>query len=171
MAVEGGYQWSALAWRPLIRIGAFQGSGDEDPADERYETFFELLPTVRKYSLTASYNLMNSIDLFAQFSLRPRAPLTLGIDLHRVGLTEPNDRWYFGAGATQERGTIFGYGARVSHGSTNLGTVIQGSGRYDFGAHWSVNGFLGLIKEGQVVRDSFDGDTLSYGYLENAVRF
>jgi hypothetical protein len=171
IAVEAGYQWSGVAWHPWIRFGAFRSSGDDDPDDDRHGTFFQLLPTVRKYSLTASYNLMNSTDLFVQATLRPRPALGLGIDLHRVGLTEATDRWYFGSGATQERGTTFGYGARTSNGSTNLGTVIQGSASYDINPHWSVNGYLGLFNGGQVVLGSFDGEKLTYGYLENAVRF
>ncbi len=171
IAAEGGYQWSEVAWRPWIRFGLFRSSGDDDPADDRHETFFQLLPTVRKYSLTASYNLMNSTDVFVQALLRPRPPLNLRIDLHLVGLTEAADRWYLGAGATQKRGTNFGYGARTSSGSTDLGTVIQGSVSYRIDSHWSVNGFLGLINAGRVVLGSFDGDKLTYGYVENAVSF
>ena len=171
IAAEGGYQWSEVAWRPWLRFGVFRSSGDDDPADDRHETFFQLLPTVRKYSLTASYNLMNSTDVFVQAILRPRPTLNLGIDLHHVGLTEAADRWYLGAGATQERGTNFGYGARTSSGSTNLGTVVQGSVSYRINSHWSVNGFLGLINAGRVVLGSFDGEKLIYGYVENAVSF
>ena len=130
-----------------------------------------MLPTVRKYSLTASYNLMNSTDLFVQAILRPRPPLGLRIDLHRIGLSESADRWYFGSGATQKRGTIFGYGARTSNGSTDFGTVIEGAASYTVNSHWSVNGYLGLINGGDVVRGSFDGDKLTFGYFENVVSF
>ena len=49
--------------------------------------------------------------------------------------------------------------------------MIQGSARYRIDPHWSVNGFLGLISGGDVVQGSFDGDTLTYGYIENAVSF
>jgi hypothetical protein len=171
IAAEGGYQWSEVAWRPWIRLGVFRGSGDADPADDRHDTFFQLLPTVRKYSLTASYNLMNSTDIFVQVLLQPRPPLNLRIDLHRVGLAEAADRWYLGAGATQRRGTTFGYGARPSNDSTDLGTVIEGSASYQVNAWWSVNAFLGLIHAGGAVRGSFDGDTLRFGYVESVVSF
>jgi hypothetical protein len=171
VAAEGGYQWEEVAWQPWIRFGAFRSSGDTDPEDSRHETFFQILPTVRKYSLTTTYNLMNSTDLFLQAILQPRPPLNVRIDLHQVGLAEAADRWYFGSGATQQRGTIFGYGARASNGSTTLGTVIQGSASYAINQRWSVNGFFGLIKSGDVVAGSFDGDTLSYGYIENTFSF
>ena len=138
---------------------------------DRHQTFFQLLPTVRKYSLSTSYNLMNSTDLFIQVTVRPRPPLSLPIDLHSIELTEAADRWYFGSGATQKRGTIFGYGSRPSNRSTKLGTVVEGTASYDVNPHWSVNGYLGFLNGGPVVLGSFDDRWLTYGFLENIVRF
>ena len=171
IAAETGHRWNNVAWRPWIRVGAFRSSGDRNPTDDRHDTFFQILPAVRKYSLTTSYNLMNSTDIFIQAMFAPRPTLDLRVDLHQVGLAEAADRWYLGAGATQERGSFFGYGARTSNGSTSLGTVVQGSAGYRLTPRWSVNGFLGVITGGGVVLGSFDGDTLTYGYLENVLSF
>ncbi|MBU23888.1 MAG: hypothetical protein CL476_12410 [Acidobacteria bacterium] len=171
VAAEAGYQWSEAPWRPWLRGGVFRGTGDDDPDDDRHGTFFQMLPTVRKYSLSASYDLMNSADVFAQVVLRPTPPLNIRLDVHRITLTEGPDRWYFGSGATQNMGTIFGFGARPSGGETDFGTVVEGSAGYTINPHWSINGYVGLINGGAVVAESFDGDNLTFAYFEQGLRF
>ena len=68
-----GYQWTAAPWRPWLRAGWFRSSGDRDAGDDRHGTFFQMLPTARRYSLSTIYNLMNLTELFGQVLLRPRA--------------------------------------------------------------------------------------------------
>lgn len=148
-----------------------RASGDDDPADDRHGTFFQMLPTVRRYSQTASYSQMNHTDLFAQAILRPAPPLGLRLDVHRIGLASPADHWYFGSGATQARGTTFGFATRPSRGGSDLGIATEMSADYTLSPHWSINGFLGVMRGGQVVRRSFSGRTLTYGYLENVIQF
>jgi hypothetical protein len=171
VAAEAGYQWSNARWRPWVRGGIFRGSGDDDPNDDRHGTFFQMLPTVRKYALSASYNLMNSIDVFAQVVLRPTPLLNIRFDVHRVSLTESADRWYLGSGATQNNGTIFGYGTRASGGQSSLGTVLEGSAGYTITPNWSLNGYIGYVKGGGVVEHSFEGDQLTFSYIEQVLRF
>ena len=81
------------------------------------------------------------------------------------------DGWYFGSGATQNTGTIFGFGSRPSNGAKDLGTVIEGSATYTVTPHWSVNGYAGFIKGGAVVRRSFAGDRLTFAYFENVFSY
>ena len=169
--VEGGHQWSDSLWRPWIRAGFLRASGDDDPADDRHGTFFQMLPTVRRYSQTATYSQMNHTDLFAQAILRPASPLGLRLDLHRIGLASSRDHWYFGSGATQARGTTFGFSTRPSNGRTDLATSTEVSADYTVSRHWSINAFVGMMRGGQVVRRSFQGSTLSFGYLENVIQF
>jgi hypothetical protein len=171
VAVEAGHQWNRSRWRPWVRGGALRASGDEDPSDRRHGTFFQMLPTVRRYSFSTAYSQMNLIDSFVQAILRPRPPLGLRIDVHRVSLAEPADRWYAGSGATQNRGSIFGYVPRLSQGGATLGTVVEGSADYTVSPHWSVNGYIGHIKGGDVIRRSFSGTTLTFAYVENVLQF
>jgi hypothetical protein len=126
---------------------------------------------VRRYAQTAAYSQMNNTDLFAQAILRPRPALGLRVDVHRLGLATSRDHWYFGSGATQARGTTFGFSTRSSNGRTDLGTSTEIGADYTLSRHWSINGFLGVIRGGRVVRDSFRGSTLSFGYLENVLQF
>ena len=93
VAAELGHQWTTAPWRPWVRIGGLRSSGDDDPGDDRHGTFFQMLPTVRRYSQTAAYSQMNNTNLFAQVQLRPAEPLALRVDVHRVGLATARDLW------------------------------------------------------------------------------
>jgi hypothetical protein len=45
------------------------------------------------------------------------------------------------------------------------------SAGYAISRPWSVNGYIGVMKGGSVVRRTFAGDWLTFVYLENVVRF
>jgi hypothetical protein len=171
VVLEGGYQWTEMPWQPWVRGGLLYASGDDRPGDERHGTFFQMLPTVRRYSMTTAYSQMNLNDRFAQLMARPNSRLTLRGDVHWLSLAEGADRWYFGSGATQEEGSIFGFAARPSGGDTGFGTAIEGSADYTVNRHFSVNGYVGHIRGGDVVRRSFTGESLTFGYLETQIRF
>src|SRR5262245_51804675 len=72
VAIEGGHQWTATRWQPWLRGGYLYASGDGDAGDNRHGTFFEMLPTVRRYAQSALYSQMNNTDFFAQLFARPR---------------------------------------------------------------------------------------------------
>lgn len=171
VAAEFGYQWTGPAQRPWIRAGLFRSTGDKNPRDTRHTTFFQMLPTGRKYSLSTVYALMNLTDVFAQVMARPHPKLSVRIDLHRVALTQSADRWYGGSGATQSAGTMFGYAGRPSRGATSLGTVLEGAADCTITSRWSVNGYVGWIDGGDVVRGNFAGHSLTFAYVENVLQF
>jgi hypothetical protein len=70
------------------------------------------MPTVRKYSLSTVYSLMNLDDVFVHAFFRPSPNWNVRVDLHRLDLATAQDRWYSGSGATQKTGTNFGYAGR-----------------------------------------------------------
>lgn len=170
-AAEAGYQWPGVPGTPWVRVGWNRASGDEDGADGEHGTFFPMLPTVRKYSLSATYATMNLDDRFAQVIARPHPTVTVRGDVHWLRLAEPADLWYAGSGATQRRGTIFGYAGRRSGGSTSFGTALEGSADWTITPHWSINAYLGWIRGSDVVRASFAGDRLTFAYFENVLQF
>jgi hypothetical protein len=170
-AAEVGHQWATPSWHPWLRGGFLYASGDHDPADDSHGTFFQMLPTVRRYAQTASYSQMNSTDAFAQALLRPTPALGVRIDLHRVGLAAARDLWYFGSGPTQSRGATFGFAGRPSNGATDLASIAEGSVDYTISRRWSVNGYIGVAKGGKVVRRTFAESTMTFGYLENVIQF
>lgn len=171
VAVEAGHQWMTARWQPWLRGGYLYASGDGDASDNRHGTFFEMLPTVRQYAQSALYSQMNNTDLFAQMLARPRSNINVRFDWRRIGLASSQDGWYYGSGATQQHGSIFGFATRPSFGSTHLATIGEGSIDYAIGPHWSVNGYLAIGRGGGVVTSAFAGRTLTFAYLENVFQF
>ncbi len=170
-ALEAGYQWIRVRGRPWLRGGWLYASGDRDPSDDRHETFFQMLPTVRRYSLSATYSQMNLSDLFVQTLINPTTRLSIRADLHRLTLARGADRWYFGSGATQNEGRIFGFGTRASAGASDLGTVLEGSADVRVVPRWTVGGYLGSIFGGEVVTRTFAGSHLVFGFVESTIQF
>lgn len=172
ITTEAGLQWTTPRWKPWIRGGFTHASGDKDPNDNRHGTFFQVLPTVRKYSLSATYSIMNLNDGFVQVLATPRPNVSLRLDVHALSLASAADRWYYGSGATQKAG-VFGYAGRPSKGATSLGTVTEGSVDYRINPRWSINGYLGIFRGGDVVKATFTGGDrpLTFGYLENVLQF
>lgn len=171
IAAEAGHQWGSTRWQPWLRAGMLWASGDDDSTDNKHGTFFQMLPTVRRYAQTALYSQMNSSDLFVQALARPTSVIGLRADVHRVGLATAQDLWYFGSGATQVRGTQFGFATRPSHGRRDLATVLELSTDYAAARHWSINAFLGVARGGEIVRRAFAGRTMTFAYLENVLQF
>jgi alginate export protein len=171
IAAEVGHQWTSAGWSPWLRAGLLWASGDGDPANRRHGTFFQMLPTVRRYAQSAVYSQMNQTELFAQALLRPTGSLTLRADYHRVSLATAQDRWYFGSGATQSRGSLFGFSTRPSNGDTHLADVTEISADHLVAPHWSVNGYIGLLRGGPVVRSAFAGSMMTFAYVENVIQF
>jgi hypothetical protein len=170
LALEGGYRWK-MRWQPWVRGGVLQASGDSSAADDRHGTFFPMLPTVRKFAFTTAYAPMNLRDVFVEVITRPMSRVTARVDARRLWLSESADLWYTGSGASQTRGTNFGYAGRRSGGSTDLGAVIEGAADVAVAPHVSVNGFIGAMHAGRVVRSLFAGDWLRFAYIESVIQF
>ncbi len=171
LAVEAGYQWTSSRARPWLRAGLFRGTGDEDAADSTHGTFFQMLPTSRKYAFSTAYNLMNLTDVFAQVQARPHANLGVRMDAHRLRLTRATDLWYSGSGASTRDGTSFGFAGRRANGSNDLGWIVEGAADWTVSRHLSVNGYLGRMSGGAVVGRLFQGTRLTFGYVEGVITY
>jgi hypothetical protein len=171
MSFEGGYQWTAAAGRPWLRGGWLRGSGDGDSSDRQHETFFQMLPTVRRHSLSATYSQMNLRDLFIEVLATPSSRVSTRAEVHQLTLDQSSDRWYFGSGATQREGRIFGFSTRSSGGASSLGTVIEGSADVRVLPRWTVGSYLGVIRGGEVVRRTFADRHLLFGFIESTLQF
>ena len=171
LAGELGYQWTAAPARPWLRVGVFRSSGDKDATDGTHGTFFQMLPTGRKYAFSTAYSLMNLTDVFAQLQTRPSSRLGFRLDWHRLRLTQAADLWYAGSGAAAREGTSFGFAGRRANGSRDLGWVIEGAADWTISRHVSANAYLGRMAGGEVVGRLFQGRRLIFGYLETIVAF
>jgi hypothetical protein len=166
-ALEAGMQPSAIPWKPWIRTGFNMSSGDEDAADGDHESFFQIMPTPRQYSLSTFYNLMNNQDFFVQLLLRPIAGLVWRTDFHLIRLTEDDDLWYFGGGATRElRNPGFGYGGRPSGGENSLMEVLETQLSYNWNDYITTTAYYGHGFGEDVVGADFTNKDANYGYLE-----
>jgi hypothetical protein len=171
VSAEAGYQWPKATWEPWLRGGFSWFSGDSASADAHHRTFFPMLPTVRRYSLSTLYSMANLRDVMVQAMLRPSRDLSVRIDTHLVSLANRADGWYAGSGATQQSGRVFGYTLRPSGGQTRLMEVVEGSADWRIGPRWSINGYAGAATRGPVVRASFSDGPAVFFYLENVVQF
>lgn len=170
-ALEGGYQWLEIPWQPHVRTGWVYGSGDGKPGDGRHSTFFQILPTARKFAQFPFYNLMNSSDLFVQGFFKPAKKLGIRADWHWIELAERNDRWYSGAGATQERGQIFGFTGRTSQGERDLGHLVDVALTYTPNPKVTAYLYCGHVFGGDVVKSIYGESDANFAYCEIELKF
>jgi hypothetical protein len=168
-AVELGYQLPSVLAQPWLRIGYDASSGDGDPSDGHHETFFQVLPTARVYAQLPFFNLMNSRDLFAQLLLRPHARLTIRIDYHWLSLSERDDLWYAGGGATNDK--IFGFSGSPSGGHRDLAHLVDASATVALHDRLSLGLYYGHAFGRSVVRTTFDDATADYGFVELTFKY
>jgi hypothetical protein len=164
-AIEGGYQLAKVATSPWLRGGWSRSTGDNNPADNIHNTFFQVLPTPRIYARIPFYNLMNSTDSFVQLMDKPVKRVALRSDLHWLQLTSSHDLWYLGGGAFDNK--VFGYVGRPANGSSSLASVA------DISADWNTSknidlAFYYAYAEGKSVVTAIypAGRNMQYGYVE-----
>lgn len=171
LAFEAGWQPQNWPWRPWLRVGYNRSSGDDDPNDGDHETFFQILPTARVYSFTTFYNLMNNEDAFFQLILRPIPGLIWRTDFHNIRVSEKNDLWYQGAGATlQDRQPGFGYVGRPAFGKRGLFQIIESTLNYTVNKHVNVNVFFAHVFGDSIVDRIFPGNDANFGYIEMTLK-
>ena len=170
LALELGHRWTGPAWAPWLRGGFSWASGDGDADDGRHRTFFQMLPSSRKFALSSTYTHMNLRDLFVQALVEPRG-VRARIEVHRLSLASGRDLWYYGSGATSSSDRYFGYSGRGGASESDLGTVLEGTIDVPIVKHWSVNAYLGVMWGGAVVDQLFTDKRFALWTLENVIRF
>jgi hypothetical protein len=169
-AIEGGHRWTHASYRPWLRAGYLWASGDGHGEDGRHGTFFQMIPSSRKYGKSSVYAQMNLHDAFAQLSVEPRA-VKARIEVHALRLASGADLWYAGSGATASGGRYFGFAGRAANGARSLGTVIEGAIDVPIMKYWSINGYAAVMSAGDVVRQQFSNKHLTMWSAENVIRF
>ncbi|HYE84913.1 MAG TPA: alginate export family protein [Vicinamibacterales bacterium] len=170
LAIEAGHRWSGPAWRPRLRGGYLWASGDRNPDDGRHGTFFQMIPSSRKFALSSVYAQMNLSDAFAQLLIEPTG-LRARIEVHALHLASGRDLWYQGSGATAAKGRYFGFSARPADGRRSLGSVVEGTVEIPLRKFWSLNGYAGVMSAGDAVQVMFTGQRLTLWSIENVIRF
>jgi Alginate export len=155
-AVEAGVQPGGLgALKPWLRAGWYRSTGDDDPADGRHETFFQVLPTPRIYARFPFYNGMNLQDVFASLVLRPDPRVTLRGDVHALRLSDGADLWYSGGGAFEDE--TFGYAGRPGGGRRGLATLVDLGADFRVRPWATVSAYVAGAYGGDVIRAIYPG--------------
>ncbi|CAD6875422.1 hypothetical protein [Methylomonas fluvii] len=164
--VEAGYQWAGLPLKPWVRGGFFQSSGDANANDGKHGTFFQVLPTVRLYAKFPFFNLMNLNDAFAQLIVSPTDNTKVAVDFHHLTLSERNDLFYAGAGASSQDNS-FGFLGRPSNGNSTIGELVDISFTHNINKELSWNAYYAHAFGGSYVdnfyRQKQDAD---FAYVE-----
>lgn len=164
-ALEGGYRLTAVRSMPWLRAGWWRASGDNNPSDNKNNTFFQLLPTPRVYARLPFYNLMNNTDTFVQLIDDPAKRLQLRSDLHWIDLTSGKDLWYLGGGAFDNK--VFGFTGRPANGHTSFATVADISSDWQTTKNLAINLYYGHGWGKQVVSSIYPtGPNIQFGYVE-----
>ena len=82
------------------------------------------------------------------------------------------DQWYLGAGATKDRGNIFGYVGRPSFGATNLAKVLDLTVAYDINQHINLNAYYAHAWGDDVIENIYSrDDDANFFYFEMKLKF
>ena len=164
-AVEGGYQLTKAPTAPWLRGGWFRSSGDNNAIGGTHNTFFQMLPTPRVYARLPFYNLMNNTDEFVQLLDKPAKRLALRADLHWLQLTSPDDLWYLGGGAYDNK--VFGFTGRPANGHTSFASVPDISADWQVSKNVALNFYYAYAQGKTVVAAIYPTDrNMQYGYVE-----
>ncbi|MGC2619963.1 MAG: alginate export family protein [Acidobacteriaceae bacterium] len=169
-ALEGGYRATSVPSSPWLRGGWWRSTGDNDPTDNKQNTFFQVLPTPRVYARLPFYNLMNSTDTFAQIIDKPAKKLELRSDIHWLDLTSGKDLWYLGGGAFDNK--VFGFTGRPGNGHTAFATVADISSDWQTTDHLALNAYYGYGRGKGTIKTIYPtGSNVQFGYLELVYRW
>jgi hypothetical protein len=128
VVAQGGYTFSDAWATPRLGLEYAHGSGDDDPKDDKHETFDNLFPTNHKfYGYMDFLSLQNIHDVRGILQLKPHPRMTMALEGHGFWLANTHDNLYNAAGAP--RGGITatpgnGYGINSGYGSF-VGTELD----------------------------------------------
>jgi hypothetical protein len=169
-ALEGGYRFTKVPTAPWFRGGWWRATGDNNNADMKNNTFFQVLPTPRVYARLPFYNAMNSTDSFVQFVDKPYKTWELRSDLHWLDLTSGKDLWYSGGGAFDNK--VFGFTGRPANGHTSFASVADISSDWQATKNIAFNAYYGYGWGKSVVGAIYPTDkNIQLGYVELIYRW
>ncbi|SDF23409.1 alginate export family protein [Terriglobus roseus] len=170
IAIEGGLRLNTVPSMPWVRGGYFRSTGDNNPADGKHNTFFQVLPTPRVYARDPFYNLMNSTDSFVQMVDTPGKKVEIRSDLHFLQLTSNQDLWYQGGGAFDSK--VFGYTGRPSNGHNSFSSLFDISTDYAVTPRVSLTAYYAHAYGKAVIAGTYPRmHDSNYGYMELNYKF
>ena len=109
--VRGGHTWKDWAWKPRLGVEYSVASGDENPDDDRHESFLNLFPTNHKfYGYMDFFAWKNIHNPSVQLKVTPYQDKThawknlwVQLDCHAFWLFTNEDAWYRANGVATVR--------------------------------------------------------------------
>jgi hypothetical protein len=109
---------------------------------------------------------MNLNDAFAQFIVSPTDNTKVAVDFHHLTLSERNDLFYAGAGASSQDNS-FGFLGRPANGNSTIGELVDISFTHNINKELSWNAYYAHAFGGSYVdnfyRQKQDAD---FAYVE-----
>lgn len=137
-------------WKPRVSAEWTWGSGDDNAADGKYETFNPLYPFGHAYQgFMDLFSWKNGTDLAVRFEVKPCADWSLEIALHDFTLDTVNDAWY-GANANPIRGAS-------ATADDHVGNEIDLSAKWNVGKNTLLWFGYSRFFAGQFVEDTAAG--------------
>lgn len=168
VATELGLTFTDTPLQPETRLGWNYGTGDSDPNDNRHNTFFVMLPTVRQYALTPFFNSMNTHDLFIEETLTLSEKVRLQLGAHYLRLDSAADLLYAGAGANRSEGNFGISGSSLA--TKDIGTLIDITLGWTITKELSTQLYAGHLFGGDGIRENYQTGELTYAFLEMTLR-
>lgn len=122
---EGGYQFTGTPWSPWIRAGLAYASGDGNPDDSDYGTFYNMVPTNHKwYGYVDANAFSNLVDVYTQLFLKPHQRVNFGMNGHLFWLASDEEVWIGGSGPFND--SAFGYQFRNPQEGNDIESFLGG---------------------------------------------
>ena len=122
---ELGYPFTRAPWKPWLRVGLAYSSGDGDPDDSDFGTFFNMVSENHKwYGHVDANAFSNLIDTYTQTIFKPHPKVTLGLDGHLLWLASDQEVLIEGAGPFND--SEFGYAFRKPLPGNDIETFLGG---------------------------------------------
>lgn len=142
--VNGGYQYDNQ-YKPTFTLGYVYASGDENPNDNKMETF--TAPFGANDGL--HYGRMdvmfwaNMSDVQAKFSIVPIPKMKLQLEYHHFNLADAHDKWYF-----------FGYQNKPGNSYTHVGNETDIILKYQMTENTSFLGIFSYMDSGEFITEN-----------------
>ena len=93
--LNAGHTWNGLAWKPRVGALFYYGSGDDDPTDDRNNTFYTYYPLAHAYwGIIDNLNGQNLLDYALLASVSPTKKLSITGGYHLFRKASGNDFLY-----------------------------------------------------------------------------
>jgi len=169
--VAGGYNFVSVTGKPRVGLDYALASGDEDPFDNKSESFMNLFPTNHKfYGYMDLFAWKNMHDLSYNAQAKPLEKLTLRFDHHFFWLYTNEDAWYRANAITAVRPL----NATARNADTFVGHEVDLTATYAFTKWMNVLvGYSHFFSGAYVKQTSPTGadDDADFFYLQTSFKF